>query len=205
MKSEFDSSDEEPTEYEQTPFEVSWLSLEPVNYAHVLGISPLPGCKFKNIRRNLLQNIEEMKRQAIQDVFVLCTLSELSLYRVPTLLQEYRTQGFVVHHYPFLDGDAPQYDVCHQILKDLQTCMDNSRKTLIHCFGGLGRSCLIAACLLLHMSNSITPQETIDLVRDVRGPGAIQTIKQYNFVNEFRENMACSQPRSEETRRSLSR
>ncbi|XP_072283498.1 cyclin-dependent kinase inhibitor 3 [Pyxicephalus adspersus] len=201
---EFDSSDEEPAEGEPTEFAVSWLSLEPVHYAAVIGISPLPGCKFKSIRRNLLQNIEEIRVMGIQDVFVFCTLAELRKYRVPTLLQEYSKRDFVVHHYPFLDGDVPQYDECHKILDDLQVCMDNNRKALIHCYGGLGRSGLIAACLLMHMSDSITPQEAIGLVQAVRGPGAIQTIKQYNFVNEFRANLS-NVLTSDENNRALSR
>ncbi|XP_075700276.1 cyclin-dependent kinase inhibitor 3 isoform X2 [Rhinoderma darwinii] len=203
-KNEFDSSDEETSEKEQTPFELSWLSLEPVHYAHILGISALPGCKFKNIRRNLLQNVEEIKRHEIQDVFIFCTMWELSFYRVPTLIQEYHKQGFVVHHYPFLDGGVPELDTCQKILGDLQTCMDNSRKALIHCYGGLGRSGLIAACLLLRLDDKITPEEAINLVRGARGPAAVQTIKQYNFVNEFRENVSRCHP-SEETRLFLSR
>ncbi|XP_068110822.1 cyclin-dependent kinase inhibitor 3 [Hyperolius riggenbachi] len=203
--SEFDSSDEEPTEVEVTQFEVSWLSLEPVQYAVILGISPLPGCKFKDIRRNLLQNIEEIRELGIQDVFVFCTLAELKMYRVPTLLQEYSKQDVVVHHYPFLDGNVPQMDECLRVLEDLKTCMDNSRRTLIHCYGGLGRSCLIAACLLMHLNESVTSQEAISLVRAVRGPGAIQTIKQYNFINEFRENVTTCPSSSDENNRALSR
>ncbi|XP_071972232.1 cyclin-dependent kinase inhibitor 3 isoform X2 [Engystomops pustulosus] len=202
----FDSSDEEALEKEQTPFELSWLSLEPVNYAHILGISALPGCKFKNVWRNLFQNVEEIKRHEIQDVFIFCTMSELSFYRVPTLIQEYHKQDFVIHHYPFLDGDVPEIDTCHKIMEDLKTCMDHSRKTLIHCYGGLGRSCLIAACLLLWLDDGMIPDEAIQLVRASRGPGAIQTIKQYNFVNEFRENIPSrSHPSFEETRQALPR
>ncbi|XP_018413932.1 PREDICTED: cyclin-dependent kinase inhibitor 3 [Nanorana parkeri] len=216
---EFDSSDEEHAESELTGFEVSWLSLEPAHYAAVMGIGPLPGCKFKNIRRNLFQNIEEMRAMGIQDVFVFCTLAELRKYRVPTLLQEYSKQDFVVHHHPFLDGDVPQCDALRRILDDLRACMDNNRKALIHCYGGLealntekctpqdplSTDANIAACLLMRMSDSITPQEAIDLVQAVRGPGAIQTIKQYNFVNEFRENMSSPPRHSEESDRALSR
>ncbi|XP_040267511.1 cyclin-dependent kinase inhibitor 3 isoform X2 [Bufo bufo] len=189
-QSEFDSSDEETSKEEQTPLELSWLSLEPVNYAHILGIGALP---------------EEIKKLDIQDVFIFCTTSELSYYRVPTLIQEYSKQDIVVHHYPFLDGDVPELDTCYKILENLKTSMDNSRKTLIHCYGGLGRSCVIAACLLLWLDDKMTPEEAINLVRATRGRGAIQTVKQYNFVNEFRENMCHSRPPSEESRQSLSR
>ncbi|KAM5130017.1 cyclin-dependent kinase inhibitor 3 isoform 2-T2 [Mantella aurantiaca] len=204
---EFDSSDEEPAEGELTGFEVSWLSLEPVHYATAIGICALPGCKFKNIRRNLQQNLETVRGMGVQDVFAFCTVAELRKYRVPTLFQEYSKRDLVVHHYPFLDGDIPQPDACRAILDDLRACLDNNRRTLIHCYGGLGRSCLIAACLLMYVSDTITPQEAIGLVQAARGSGAIQTIKQYNFVNDFRENFPnhFQPPNPEESDRALSR
>ncbi|XP_075471246.1 cyclin-dependent kinase inhibitor 3 isoform X2 [Ascaphus truei] len=205
QKNEFDSSDEEPTENDNTQFEVSWLSLEPVNCSQFLGICSLPGCKFKDIRRDLQENLEEIKTQGVQDIFVLCTLGELSLYRVPTLLQEYRKQDFIVHHYPFPDGDVPQFDNCTAILEELKACVENNRKTLIHCYGGLGRSCLIAACLLLQVSESVTPQQAISHVRALRGAGAIQTIKQYNYLNEFREKLLQQRSAKDMAGRSISR
>ncbi|KAM4664752.1 cyclin-dependent kinase inhibitor 3 isoform 2-T4 [Discoglossus pictus] len=187
---EFDSSDDEPAAQDQTNFEVSWLSLQPANYAQHLGICSLP---------------EEIKNLGIQDVFVFCTTGELSLYRVPTLLQQYERQDFTVHHHPFPDGGVPQLDKCCIILKEIKSCLDNNQKCLMHCYGGLGRSCLIAASLLLYLCDSVTPQEAITHVRSLRGTGAIQTIKQYNFLNEFHENLAKQQSGSEENNRSVSR
>uniref|UniRef100_A0A803TPF7 protein-tyrosine-phosphatase n=1 Tax=Anolis carolinensis TaxID=28377 RepID=A0A803TPF7_ANOCA len=86
---EFDSSDEEPSEKEETPFQVSWLALSPV-YSQFLGICALP----------------------------------------------------------------------------------------------------VAACLLLQLFDSVSPQQALDSLRDLRGPGAIQTIKQYNYLHDFREILA---------------
>ncbi|KAK2513435.1 hypothetical protein Q9966_016123 [Columba livia] len=60
-----------------------------------------------------------------------------------------------------------------------------------HCYGGLGRSCLIAGCLLLQLSDTLAPQQAIDSLRNLRGSGAIQTIKQYNYLHDFRENLAA--------------
>ncbi|XP_053567037.1 cyclin-dependent kinase inhibitor 3 [Bombina bombina] len=149
--------------------------------------------------------VEEMKNQGIQDIFVFCTMGELSLYRVPTLLQEYQKQDFTVHHHPFPDGDVPQPSNFRLILQDLKACMDSNKKVLIHCYGGMGRSCLVAACLLLHLSDSMTPQEALSFVRTLRGSGAIQTIKQYNFLNEFRDRMASQLSASNDNCRALSR
>ncbi|XP_026155121.1 cyclin-dependent kinase inhibitor 3 [Mastacembelus armatus] len=192
---EFDSSseDEEVREEQLTPFHVSWLPLSTVECSQLLGICALPGCKYKDINRSLPRDVEELQNQGVQDVFVFCTRGELNKYRVPSLLEIYEQQGFTVHHMPFLDGDVPELDQCCQILEELQVSLKNNRTTVIHCYGGLGRSALIAACLLLQRSLTMTANKAIEILREHRGRGAIQTVKQYNFLHEFRERYAVYQ------------
>uniref|UniRef100_A0A8C4TFH4 Cyclin-dependent kinase inhibitor 3 n=1 Tax=Erpetoichthys calabaricus TaxID=27687 RepID=A0A8C4TFH4_ERPCA len=192
-KTEFDSSDDENVteEQEQTPLEISWLSLANVDCAQNLGICALPGCRFKDVKRNLMKDLGELKGQGVEEVFVFCTLGELNKYRVPHLLDSYQQHGLIAHHHPFPDGCAPELDQCCQILEELKSNLKNGHITVLHCYGGLGRSGLIAACLLLHLSDVMTPDKAIDLLRELRGSGAIQTIKQYNFLHEFREKFAA--------------
>ncbi|XP_061599584.1 cyclin-dependent kinase inhibitor 3 [Cololabis saira] len=204
--SEFDSSSEEDDvgQDELTPFHISWLPLSSVECSQHLGISALPGCKYKDIRRCLQRDVGELQNQGVQDVFVFCTRGELNKYRVPTLLEAYRLRGFTVHHTPFPDGTAPELEQCCQILDELQTSLDRNRRTLIHCYGGLGRSALIASCLLLLLSSSMTPSKAIEILREHRGGGAIQTVKQYNFLHDFRERYAAYRD-GVSTERSVSR
>ncbi|XP_036055348.1 cyclin-dependent kinase inhibitor 3 isoform X3 [Onychomys torridus] len=77
--------------------------------------------------------------------------------------------------------------------------------TSFSCYGGLGRSCLVAACLLLYLSDSVSPQQAIDSLRDLRGSGAIQTIKQYNYLHEFRDKLAAYLSSRDSLSRSVSR
>ncbi|XP_040825277.1 cyclin-dependent kinase inhibitor 3 isoform X3 [Ochotona curzoniae] len=188
--SEFDSSDEEPLEDEHTPIHISWLSLSQVNWSQFLGLSALP---------------EELKSYGIQDIFVFCTRGELSKYRVPNLLDLYQQYGITTHHHPIPDGGTPDIASCCEIMEELAACLKNNRKTLIHCYGGLGRSCLVAACLLLYLSDSVSPQQAIDSLRDLRGSGAIQTIKQYNYLHEFRDKLAAHLSSRDSLSRSVSR
>ncbi|XP_067847695.1 cyclin-dependent kinase inhibitor 3 isoform X3 [Heptranchias perlo] len=183
--SEFDSSDEETEEEHQLSLQVSWLALSVVNCHQLLGICALPGCKFKDVRRNLQKDLEELKSHNIQDVFVFCTKGEMVKYRVPGLLESYQQQGFMVYHYPFPDGSVPDIASCWKILEELRICLENDRRTLIQCYGGLGCSCLIAACLLLQLSETMLPEEAIDLLRKLRGAGAIQTVKVCREPSKF--------------------
>ncbi|XP_010846033.1 PREDICTED: cyclin-dependent kinase inhibitor 3 isoform X5 [Bison bison bison] len=146
--SEFDSSDEEPVEDEQTPIQISWLPLSRVNCSQFLGLCALPGCKFKDVRRNIQKDT---------------------------------------------DGGTPDITSCCEIMEELEICLKNNRKTLIHCYGGLGRSCLVAACLLLYLSDTVSPQQAIDSLRDLRGSGAIQTIKvrRVTVLTRLRLAMNC--------------
>ncbi|KAF7654490.1 hypothetical protein LDENG_00069060 [Lucifuga dentata] len=205
---EFDSSseEEEVSEEQLTPFHVSWLPLSIVDCSQFLGICALPGCKYKDIRRSLQRDVEELHNQGVQDVFVFCTRGELHKYRVPSLLEVYQQRGFTVHHVPFPDGDVPGLEQCCRILEELQVNLENNRRTVIHCYGGLGRSALIAACLLLQLSVTMTANTAIEILREHRGGGAIQTVKQYNFLQEFREKFEAHQESRElSTERSVSR
>ncbi|CAB1330477.1 unnamed protein product, partial [Coregonus sp. 'balchen'] len=154
-----------------------------------------PGrCKFKDIRRNLQRDVGELQNQGVEDVFVFCTRGELHKYRVPRLLEAYRLQGLRVHHLPFPDGGTPDLEHCCQILEALQANLHNNRKTVIHCYGGLGRSGLIAACLLLKLSVSMTPDKAIEILREHRGGGAIQTFREK--YSAYQESKAVSTERS---------
>ncbi|XP_072720712.1 cyclin-dependent kinase inhibitor 3 isoform X4 [Ciconia boyciana] len=201
---DFDSSDEDTAEEDLRPLPISWLSLSPVYSSEFLGLCSLPGCRFKDVRRNLQKDIEELKNYGTQDIVVLCTRGELFKYRVPNLIDTYQQHGICVHHYPIPDGDAPDIAMCSKILEELRSCLESNRKTIIHCYGGLGRSCL-TACLLLWLSDALAPQQAIDSLRNLRGSGAIQTIKQYNYLHDFRENLAAHLATKDTILRSVSR
>ena len=53
--------------------------------------------------------------------------------------------------------------------------------------GGLGRAVLVGSCLTLAIDVDATPTEVIAQMRALRGPRAVQSVKQYNFINEYRE------------------
>ncbi|XP_042669964.1 cyclin-dependent kinase inhibitor 3 isoform X1 [Centrocercus urophasianus] len=222
---DFDSSDEDAAEEgegeQAAPLPLSWLPLPPAYSSAFLAVCSLPGCRFKDIRRNLQKDIgessvqsliashchgmDELKSCGTQDVFVLCTKGELLKYRVPNLIDAYQERGICVHHYPIPDGDAPDVTTCCTILEELRSCLESNRKTIIHCYGGLGRSCLIAACLLLQLSDVVTPQQAIDSLRELRGSRAIQTVKQYNYIHDFRGSAAAQLEARGAVQRSVSR
>nr|XP_006813612.1 PREDICTED: cyclin-dependent kinase inhibitor 3-like [Saccoglossus kowalevskii] len=180
----FDSSDEEG-DTDLSPFKIDWIDYSLAGCPEFLGISGLPGCRFKDTWRSLSSDIETLKSEGITEIFILCTRGELSKYRVPRLLQEYQKADIVVHHYSFPDGSVPSVPNCMKMLEEIRVCLMSGRKAMVHCFGGLGRSCLVAVCLM--------------------GSGAIQTVKQYNFIHDFRRILEEHESSQENEIRSISR
>ncbi|NXP70303.1 CDKN3 inhibitor, partial [Ramphastos sulfuratus] len=150
----------------------------------------------------------ELKQHGTQDIFVLCTRGEFLRYRVPNLIDAYQQHEICVHHYPIPDGDVPDIAMCCKILEELRSCLESSRKTIIQCsvaFTGICISLTVAACLLLQLSDTLAPQQVIDNLRSLRGSGAIQTIKQYNYLHDFREKLAAHLATKGTALRSVSR
>lgn len=121
------------------------------------------------------------------DVICLLTKSEFRKFRVKDLLVEYANHGLHCSHFPIEDGMAPDVADIEAILTEVIANIHGGHKVLIHCFGGVGRSGVVAACLMLRMASNLTSDEVIRRLRQVRGPRTIQSVKQFNFVNDYRE------------------
>ncbi|XP_048738037.1 cyclin-dependent kinase inhibitor 3-like [Ostrea edulis] len=186
----FDSSDDDSGEVDLSPLEISWLDLTCYGYETPVGITSLPGCRFKDVWRSLENDIKCLVSEEVQDVYCLCSKGELNKYRVQWLLHELSGAGLTVHHFPFLDGQPPATAQLMRIVEELKISLKNNRKAIIHCYGGLGRSCVVGACVLMTLDSEMTPEKAIEKMKELRGPRAVQTVKQFNYVNEFRQTLA---------------
>jgi len=186
----FDTSDEEESGSENIEptdtFHLDWLEIPSLGLCHCLALSALPGARFKEDRRNLKEDIEVIVNAGITDVFVLMKPSEFRRYKVPNLLQEYEKFGMQVHHCKVEDGSLPEEQEMLDLILDLRTIMQCNGKSLIHCFGGFGRTGVLAACFLMSLDPSMSAEAAIGHVRSLRGSRAIQTVRQWNFVQDFR-------------------
>ncbi|KAG7153970.1 cyclin-dependent kinase inhibitor 3-like isoform X2 [Homarus americanus] len=201
----FDSSDsdDESSQASVQTLKVDWLDMSFMGCPQAVALSGLPGCRFRNVHQNLHMDLNKIEDLGISDVVMLVTKGELRKYRVSNLMNEYEMRGIRLHHYPFPDGTAPSIDNVMVVIDTVRQALEENRKILIHCMGGLGRACVIASCLLQYFENSLTPDQTIFLLRELRGTRAIQTVKQYNFVQDFRS--LCEVWMDEDIERSVSR
>jgi ADP-ribosyl-[dinitrogen reductase] hydrolase len=90
-------------------------------------------------------------------------------------------------HLPIRDVDVPDshFEAGWTSAGDrLGNRLRNGERVLVHCRGGLGRTGMVAARLLVEVAGA-TPQQALDDVREVR-PGAVETPAQEAWVLELK-------------------
>ena len=88
------------------------------------------------------------------------------------------------HHVPIVDGSVPDAlfeDCWSQVEQSLLYQLRSGENVVIHCLGGLGRTGLVAARLLVQLG--VGPKKSITLVRAAR-PGTIENESQERYVRE---------------------
>ena len=191
-----------------SPIAIDWMDLRYLGFPESVAISELPGSHFRARQRNLVEDIRSIRREDITDIVCLLTDPEFTRYRVPNLLEDYENSGFVVYHYPIEDGKIPE-DMASlaELLTKIKKRMADGYRVLIHCFGGMGRAVVIGCCLMMDLDEDVSPSEVIEQIRALRGPRAVQSVKQYNFINEYRQlrEQAKDMMHSSDEERSVSR
>jgi len=192
---EFSSSDDELENLERrnrrllsdpSPLRMDFINLYRLGLCDCLALSSLPGCRFRDVQRNLHEDLRTIAARGITDVMVLMQPQEFRKYRVPALLEEYSKLGLKVHHFNMEDGNIPSYHQLFTSIETVKSVIASGGRLLIHCYGGLGRTCLVVATFLMSIDPNMSPEYVITLLREKRGPRAVQTVRQYNLIMEFR-------------------
>jgi len=93
--------------------------------------------------------------------------------------------GIEWHHLPIKDSSIPteifekKWSSSGNKMHDILNAGEN---IVVHCKGGLGRTGLVAARLLIELGE--TAENSINKVRSTRS-GAIETVEQFKYVREF--------------------
>jgi protein-tyrosine phosphatase len=109
--------------------------------------------------------------------------SELGLQQEAELC---RSNGIEFHSFPIEDRAVPPSRQAVTTLAGfLATGMAEGRSIAIHCRAGIGRSSLIAACVLIH--SGIEAKAALALIREARGLDVPDTEEQRDWVIAFGE------------------
>jgi len=117
---------------------------------------------------------------------IVCLLESQEMMRLGVTLEPRLCLelGMEFEHFPIPDRHTPSrhkpfQDLIERLYQDLQ----NGKNVAVHCYAGIGRTGVVAACLLIR--DGMTPQAATDLLSNVRGHNMPQTQDQYDFLLEW--------------------
>ena len=123
------------------------------------------------------------------DVVCLLEATEMRKFRVADFFPRLEEHGIAWHHFPVPDGLPPSIAQLEAALRLLRRMLRQGRVVLVHCYGGLGRTGVVAACLLLSVDevnltkNKYCPFLKIFLLSRIQ-----HTVLYYYFLSS---NVSC--------------
>lgn len=159
-----------------------------------LGLTLAPGKRVVGTttpwswERDLETDLGDLRQRFGTDVLVsLLRPYEYELLGIRGLGDRARLHGMEVRSFGIDDMSVPRRSeqaTFQRRIADLHAALAAGRNVTVHCRGGLGRSGLVASCVLIHGGASAA--SAIARVRRHR-PGAIETHAQVRYVREFGE------------------
>lgn len=173
------------------PIRVDFVDQEVLSLPGRLGMTFAPGMKAGSYsgrwERDLGVDLQRLKTHYHADALVtLLEESEFQLYGVPDLLDRVSEAGLDAIHFPIVDVSTPRKTQSGQYMELIARIVDLLREgntTVVHCRGGLGRTGIVAASVLVATGRSA--DEAIRLVRRFRGNHAVETPEQEEYVRTF--------------------
>lgn len=156
-----------------------------------IGITFCPGKKDKYSRsgiwdRDLDNDIQAIRAWGATHLVSIMEDHEFEQLDVRKLPYKAMESGLTWFHLPIRDVSIPDYRFHERWsgmgLRLMNALVDGER-VVVHCRGGLGRSGVVAALLLIEAG--MDSRDAVDLVRVAR-PGAIETVQQEAFVRGYR-------------------
>jgi protein-tyrosine phosphatase len=156
----------------------------------LLGLTFCPGKRGDSVygapwARDLETDLTAIRGWGAGLVVTLMERFEFDLLGVPDLPDRVIAADMVWTHLPIRDVDVPSdpFDAAWPgVRADLTRRLAAGERVILHCRGGLGRTGLVAALLLIE--EGVAPEEAIRTVRAAR-PGAIETRAQEDYVRTY--------------------
>jgi protein-tyrosine phosphatase len=104
---------------------------------------------------------------------------------------EAEKQGLTFLSFPIVDRDVPaSQSKFGEMLEGLHRELANGKGVVIHCRQGIGRTGLVAACLLV--SDGLHPEEALERLKAARGVEVPETAQQRLWIKNFAGALATA-------------
>ena len=132
----------------------------------------------------LRDDIAKWKQAGIDSVLSLLTPEEESDLDLRGEAGEVRTQGVDFTSFPIPDRQIPRSEAKFSaVLGGVARDLSAGRNVLVHCRQGIGRSGLVAACLLV--KKGMSPGAAIESVAVARGVSVPETEEQRDWIDHY--------------------
>jgi protein-tyrosine phosphatase/nicotinamidase-related amidase len=157
-----------------------WLRLDGIDLPEGAGVGVVlcPGRRDRD--RDLAEDLAVLRSERVAWLVGLITEPELDAVDVHDLPQRAQDEGIAYTLLRVPDQRVPTQGEALQVISEALTRLRRGERVVFHCLGGLGRSGTLAACTLTALG--VTPPDAIARVREARGPRALETALQEEFV-----------------------
>lgn len=132
----------------------------------------------------LADELADWKRVGVQVVLSLLTPEEERDLDLVDEGVEARRQGLAFSSLPIADRQVPRSEINLGLALDkLNDALTAGQNVLVHCRQGVGRSGLVAACLLV--KNGMSPGAAVEAVSAVRGIAVPETDEQRDWIERY--------------------
>jgi protein-tyrosine phosphatase/nicotinamidase-related amidase len=159
---------------------VDWVGA-PADGDGRVGVTICPGRRDRG--RVLDADLRVLSQQGVSRILSLLTEDEISWAGVGQAPGLANALGMEYRNHPLPDQGAPEMADAVSLVGWCLEAVRGGQNVVIHCMGGLGRAGTIAACLLV--AQGASSGDAIASVRRARGPRAVETLVQEQFVERF--------------------
>jgi len=132
----------------------------------------------------LKDDLTSWKRARIDTVLSLLTPEEETEMNLREEAGEAKAQGMAFASFPIPDRQVPRSEAkWSEVLERMSRALLDGKNVLVHCRQGIGRSGLVAACLLVR--NGMSPGAAVESVSAARGLPVPETAEQRDWIDHY--------------------
>jgi protein-tyrosine phosphatase len=132
----------------------------------------------------LEDDVAQWKRAGIGAVLSLLTPEEEKEFDLRAEGEQTRKQGLEFLSFPIPDMQVPRSEAkLARALEDVTSALSSGRNVLVHCRQGIGRTGLVAACLLIR--SGMSPGAALEIISTARGMAVPETSEQRDWIERY--------------------
>lgn len=137
----------------------------------------------------LQDEIAGWRRDGVHEVVSLLTREEEAVLDLREEAVEVKAQGLRFASFPIPDRQVPRSESeLAAMLEQLDADLSSGTNVMVHCRQGLGRTGLVAACLLV--TKGLPPEAAVQRVSVARGASVPETAEQRHWIDHYAEVLA---------------